>query len=414
MVTDMKLEELIDINVLQEIQDIFAKSTGVAAVTVDYEGKPVTTPSNFTDFCTELRENPKWRDKCYKCDAYGGIQSLINREPHIYKCHAGLYDFSVPIVIDNNYVGAILGGQAKLIDEDECDEKTGAFGKLSKWSGEKLTKYYNSIEEKKFEDVESAAYLIYKISTYMVEHKFVNMVKKELLDTQMKLTEEENKRRNLEKVLKESELKALQYQVNPHFMFNALNTIQNLAYLEDAPKTQDIIHSFSDLIKYSLRNEDTKTTYVYDEINYIKSYMNIQKARFGDKINYSIDIDKKYHDLKCPFMILQPILENFVKYVVERSVDTAEINIKGYESGNDFVLEIMDNGEGISTEKIRRILEGYDYKNKGQSTGLYNINQRLVDLYGKEYGLQMYSANFKATGLITSIKIPMVEVKDNV
>ena len=414
MVTDMKLEELIDINVLQEIQDIFAKSTGVEAVTVDYEGKPVTTPSNFTDFCTELRENPKWRDKCYKCDAYGGIQSLINREPHIYKCHAGLYDFSVPIVIDNNYVGAILGGQAKLIDEDECDEKTGAFGKLSKWSGEKLTKYYNSIEEKKFEDVESAAYLIYKISTYMVEHKFVNMVKKELLDTQMKLTEEENKRKNLEKVLKESELKALQYQVNPHFMFNALNTIQNLAYLEDAPKTQDIIHSFSDLIKYSLRNEDTKTTYLYDEINYIKSYMNIQKARFGDKINYSIDIDKKYHDLKCPFMILQPILENFVKYVVERSVDTAEINIKGYESGNDFVLEIMDNGEGISTEKIRRILEGYDYKNKGQSTGLYNINQRLVDLYGKEYGLQMYSANFKATGLITSIKIPMVEVKDNV
>lgn len=414
MVTDMKLEELIDINVLQEIQDIFAKSTGVAAVTVDYEGKPVTTPSNFTDFCTELRENPKWRDKCYKCDAYGGIQSLINREPHIYKCHAGLYDFSVPIVIDNNYVGAILGGQAKLIDEDECDEKTGAFGKLSKWSGEKLTKYYNSIEEKKFEDVESAAYLIYKISTYMVEHKFVNMVKKELLDTQMKLTEEENKRRNLEKVLKESELKALQYQVNPHFMFNALNTIQNLAYLEDAPKTQDIIHSFSDLIKYSLRNEDTKTTYLYDEINYIKSYMNIQKARFGEKINYSIDIDKKYHDLKCPFMILQPILENFVKYVVERSIDTAEINIKGYESGNDFVLEIMDNGEGISTEKIRKILEGYDYKNKGQSTGLYNINQRLVDLYGTAYSLQMYSANFKATGLITSIKIPMVEVKDNV
>ena len=414
MVTDMKLEELIDINVLQEVQDIFAKSTGVAAVTVDYEGKPVTNPSNFTDFCTELRKNPKWREKCYKCDAYGGIQSLINREPHIYKCHAGLYDFSVPIVIDNNYVGAILGGQAKLIDEDECDEKTGAFGKLSKWSGEKLTKCYNSIGQKKFEDVESAAYLIYKISTYMVEHKFVNMVKKELLDTQMKLTEEENKRRNLEKVLKESELKALQYQVNPHFMFNALNTIQNLAYLEDAPKTQDIIHSFSDLIKYSLRNEDTKTTYLYDEINYIKSYMNIQKARFGEKINYSIDIDKKYYDLKCPFMILQPILENFVKYVVERSVDTAEINIKGYESGNDFVLEIMDNGEGISTEKIRRILEGYDYKNKGQSTGLYNINQRLVDLYGKEYGLQMYSANFKATGLITSIKIPMVEVKNNV
>lgn len=125
MVTDIKLEELIDINILQEIQDIFAKSTNVAAVTVDYEGRPITTPSNFTNFCTEIRKDPKWRDKCYKCDAYGGIQSLINRKPHIYKCHAGLYDFSVPLVINNNYIGAILGGQSKLIDEDECDEKQG-------------------------------------------------------------------------------------------------------------------------------------------------------------------------------------------------------------------------------------------------------------------------------------------------
>ena len=83
MVTDIKLEELIDINILQEIQDIFAKSTNVAAVTVDYEGRPITTPSNFTNFCTEIRKDPKWRDKCYKCDAYGGIQSLINRKPHI-------------------------------------------------------------------------------------------------------------------------------------------------------------------------------------------------------------------------------------------------------------------------------------------------------------------------------------------
>ncbi len=414
MVTNIKLEELIDVNVLQEIQDIFAKSTRVAAITVDYEGKPVTVPSNFTDFCTELRKNPKWRDKCYKCDAYGGIQSLINRAPHIYKCHAGLYDFSVPIVIDNNYVGAIMGGQAKLIDEDECDEKTGAFGKLSKWSGDKLINYYDYIEEKKFEDLESAAYLIYKISTYMVEHEFVNMIKKELIDKQTELMEEENRRISLEKALKESELKALQYQINPHFMFNALNTIQNLAYLENAPKTQDIIHSFSDLIKYSLRNEDTNTTYLYDEINYVESYMNIQKARFGNKINYSIDIDKKYYDIKCPFMILQPILENFVKYVVEKSVDIAEIKIKGYENNDDLVIEIMDNGEGISTEKIRKILEGYDYKNKGECIGLYNINQRLIGLYGKEYGLEMYSANFKATGLITNIRIPMIEVKNDV
>ena len=382
MVTDIKLEELIDINILQEIQDIFAKSTNVAAVTVDYEGRPITTPSNFTNFCTEIRKDPKWRDKCYKCDAYGGIQSLINRKPHIYKCHAGLYDFSVPLVINNNYIGAILGGQSKLIDEDECDEKTGAFGKLSKWSGEKLEKYYNSIEEKKYDDLE--------------------------------LIEEEKKRVALEKTLRELKLKTLQYQINPHFIFNALNTIQNLAYIEQAPKTLDIIHSFSDLIRYSLRNENEGITYLYDEINYAESYMNIQKVRFGEKINYSIAIDKKYHDLKCPFMILQPVLDNFIKYVVEKNIKTSELRIKGYEDSNNFIIEVIDNGDGISAENIKRIIEDIDYKNKDKSTSLYNINQRLISLYGQEYKLEMYSANFKITGLIINIKIPMVEVENNV
>ena len=414
MVTDIKLEELIDINILQEIQDIFAKSTNVAAVTVDYEGRPITTPSNFTNFCTEIRKDPKWRDKCYKCDAYGGIQSLINRKPHIYKCHAGLYDFSVPLVINNNYIGAILGGQSKLIDEDECDEKTGAFGKLSKWSGEKFEKYYNSIEEKKYDDLESAADLIYRISTYMLENKFVNMIKEELMQKETKLIEEEKKRVALEKTLRELKLKTLQYQINPHFIFNALNTIQNLAYIEQAPKTLDIIHSFSDLIRYSLRNENEGITYLYDEINYAESYMNIQKVRFGEKINYSIAIDKKYHDLKCPFMILQPVLDNFIKYVVEKNIKTSELRIKGYEDSNNFIIEVIDNGDGISAENIKRIIEDIDYKNKDKSTSLYNINQRLISLYGQEYKLEMYSANFKTTGLIINIKIPMVEVENNV
>lgn len=113
-------------------------------------------------------------------------------------------------------------------------------------------------------------------------------------------------------------------------------------------------------------------------------------------------------------MILQPVLDNFIKYVVEKNIKTSELRIKGYEDSNNFIIEVIDNGDGISAENIKRIIEDIDYKNKDKSTSLYNINQRLISLYGQEYKLEMYSANFKTTGLIINIKIPMVEVENNV
>lgn len=407
MSNNIQLNKLIDINILQNIQDTFAKATNVAAITVDYEGKPITKPSNFTNFCNKIRSDENLREKCYKCDAYGGIQSLINRKPHIYKCHAGLFDFSVPIIIENNYVGAIMAGQVNI--DDESDERIGTFGKMSKWEGKDLFEEYNKIPQKTYEEIEYSANLIYNISKYMIEHEYLSMIKKELNKKTTELMEEENKRIKLEKSLKEAELKSLQHQVNPHFIFNALNTIQNLAYIENAHKTQEIIHNFSNMIKYTLRKENGSTTYLEDEINHVKNYMKIQKVRFGDKIKYDIDIDHKYYHLKCPFMLIQPIAENFIKYVVEKKIDTSYFSIKGYIEYKDFVIDIWDNGDGISEEKIKNILDGTEYEDKEECIGINNINQRLIYLYGDDYRLNMYSKNIKGEGLLIKIKLPMIE-----
>lgn len=407
MFSNIQLTKLIDINILQNIQDIFAKATHVAAITVDYEGKPITNPSNFTDFCSKIRLDENLREKCYKCDAYGGIQSLINRKPHIYKCHAGLFDFSVPIVIENNYVGAIMGGQVKIENED--DDRIGTFGKMSKWSGDELNQKYNEISTKTYEDVEYAANLIYQISKYMVDHEYLSMIKKELNNKTTKLMEEENKSIKLEKALKEAELKALQYQVNPHFMFNALNTIQNLAYIENAKRTQTLIYNFSDMIKYTLRKDDSNITYLEEEINYVENYMKIQTIRFMKKIGYKIDIDTEYYHIKCPFMLLQPIVENFIKYVVEKKIEGGYLNIKGYKEDKDFMIDIWDNGDGISEKKIQSILDGSEYRDKRECIGLNNINKRLIYLYGNDYKLKMYSSNMKGEGLLIKLRLPMNE-----
>ncbi|MGL4914368.1 MAG: PocR ligand-binding domain-containing protein [Romboutsia sp.] len=170
-----EIEDLIEIEVLQNIQDNFAKSTGMGAVIVDYKGDLITKESNFTKFCNVIRNNESFSRRCHKCDAYGGVQSAITGKPYIYKCHAGLVDFAIPIMAEGIYIGAILGGQVRL--EDENLNPKGVMAS-SKWeANEYLLKHYKDIKVKTYEEIESAASLMYHISNYVIEKSIINMTK---------------------------------------------------------------------------------------------------------------------------------------------------------------------------------------------------------------------------------------------
>ncbi|NLE97589.1 MAG: helix-turn-helix domain-containing protein [Propionibacterium sp.] len=112
--TPIGLRELVDVEFLQQLQDDFAEETGLAMVTVDAAGIPVTEPSRFTSLCTMLRKDPEIRQRCFTCDAHGGFQSAITRKLFVYRCHAGLVDFSVPVFAEEQYLGAVLAGQVLL------------------------------------------------------------------------------------------------------------------------------------------------------------------------------------------------------------------------------------------------------------------------------------------------------------
>ena len=180
-----EIEKLIDTYVLQNIQDNFAKATGIGSVMVDYKGEPITYQSSFTPFCNEVRKNPKYKEKCSKCDALGGVQSAITGKPHIYMCHMGLIDFAVPIILQNTYLGAMLAGQIRLEEDisqiDDIEEIT----KLTNWQDdEKLKALYNELSIRSIEQVEASANLMYQIINYMIEIASINLIE-ELKDEKM-------------------------------------------------------------------------------------------------------------------------------------------------------------------------------------------------------------------------------------
>lgn len=402
------INECIDVDVLQEIQDKFSEATGFAAVTVDYMGRPITKYSNFSKFCTLFRKHEGCNEACLRSDAHGGIEAARSGKPYVYKCHAGLIDFAIPIIIRGQYLGAILAGQVKIKNEDQVHlDHIAAKDSLSWKEDEKLVEAYESIKPISYKKLVAAADMMFAISNYFVEKGIVHLIQDELNKKNLELMKEMKLRAELEKSLKVSEIKSLQSQMNPHFLFNVLNTIARLALLENAFSTQEIVFSFSELLRYTLKKNSTHLVCLKDEIQYIQNYLKIQAMRLGKRLKYHIEVEDEINNMMIPFMLLQPIVENAIHHGIEKKKEGGMIKLSIYKLNNTVVIKIKDNGVGMSKEKLRGILNENKKDEDSRSTGigLNNLNKRLYYYFEENYILDIHS-DFKK-GTTVKMQIPI-------
>ncbi|MHC1681523.1 MAG: PocR ligand-binding domain-containing protein [Clostridiaceae bacterium] len=400
------LNEIVDLDVLNTIQDRFAKSTGLAAVTVDYAGTPITSYSNFSPFCNTVRKDKSCLKLCNKCDSYGGLEAARSHTPYIYKCHLGLVDFAIPIVLNGHYLGSIMSGQVKICDDqiDKLDEIMRQTEGIIENAD--IKELYDKIPVFTFEKIEAAAQLMFVVTNHIVEKGTKGILKDELHSKDTLLLEEIRKRTELEELLKDTEIRALQSEINPHFMFNILNTVGSLALIEKANKTQDIVHLVAELLRYIVKNSN-QTLPVYEEIMQVKRYLKIQSIRYGSRLKYNIKIDDNILTSLIPAMILQPFVENSIIHGIELK-ESGYIEILGYPNQDDIVFEIIDNGIGMSNDRDNGIVytkeKGY---NQGRSSGIgiSNVNKRLLSIYGNKYKVNIKSQ--KGGGTTVIIKVPI-------
>lgn len=405
----MKITDIIDVEVLQKIQDSFSDATGFATITVDYKGNPITRYSNFSGYCTKVREDDRCIECCFRSDAHGGIEAARSGKPSVYICHGGLVDMAVPIMVKGNYLGAILSGQVRIDEESMKKLPLGASSELLDISDNpELQELYSKTEVTTLEQVQAGAELLYTIANYLVEKQMVHLMQEELHNKNLELMEEVKLRSEVEAALKEADLKALQAQINPHFLFNVLNTIGRLALIEHADKTQEMIYAFSDMMRYTLKKENTNVVTIKEEIDHVRNYLSIQKMRMGDRLEYSIDISEAAEEILCPFMTVQPFVENAINHAIEPTAAGGKITITGDMENDIVMLRIKDDGKGIPKEKSDKLLEGTytpDPKDGGRSTGvgINNANKRLKYYYGPEYGIQIFSEPDKGTEVLLRI-----------
>ncbi|MCI1584544.1 MAG: histidine kinase [Clostridium beijerinckii] len=228
-----------------------------------------------------------------------------------------------------------------------------------------------------------------------------------------KLKEEEMKNLKYENALKEFDLKVLQSQINPHFLFNTLNCINATAIMENAITTSKLIKSVSNILRYSLRSMSTNAL-LEDEIKIVKDYIYIQECRFDDRVKFNLSTNMDMKKVKVPGMTIQPLVENAFIHGIEGKEDGGYINIYIDEENGECNVLIEDNGVGISKEVLDKINNyNYDAKHTGHTTGLgINIvEKRLRYLYNKKNMFKVESEEGKGTKVY--LKIPIMGDENN-
>ena len=223
-------------------------------------------------------------------------------------------------------------------------------------------------------------------------NKMIDSMKKQL---------EENKELALHAAF--AQVKQLESQFNPHFLFNTLDNIRFMIKI-DAAKADKMITSLSKLLRYSIHDSGEEIS-VREDTENMQSYFNILQIRYNKRFAYEIDIEDEIQNCMIPKLIMQPLIENAVKYGFEDQ-EKLTVKIRGYEKQDKLIFSCEDNGAGMSSEQLEDIRRRLQQKeNKEGHLGLYNIHRRIQLMYGEEYGIYIESENGRGVSVVLVLPV---------
>lgn len=213
----------------------------------------------------------------------------------------------------------------------------------------------------------------------------------------------------MEAHLKDAQLKYLQAQINPHFLFNTLNAGAQLAMMEGADRTYEYVQTVADFFRYNVKNQKNDVS-IREEVNLVDNYIRILNVRFSGDIGYEKQVDQRLLGYRMPSMILQPIVENAVNHGIREMGDAGKIILKVYREDRNICLSVIDNGKGIEQKEIDKIIGGtyepreQQYDNNG--IGMDNVISRLR-LFAGIYDVVEIKSEGENKGCEVIVRLPM-------
>ncbi len=213
---------------------------------------------------------------------------------------------------------------------------------------------------------------------------------------------------------KEAQIKAMESQMDPHFLYNTLDSINWRARMIKSEEISQITTALGNLLRLSLGNNSRDFT-LRQELTIVDNYIIIQKIRYQKRLDFSVDIPESLLDIPIPKFTLQPLLENAIRYGLEESSETCYITITSHIEGDTLILKIMNTGSSFEEDFMEKLLDG-EIQPHGFGIGILNIHKRIQMTYGSEYGLQLYTIEDEDTYeecAAAEIRIPYVQKEEN-
>ncbi|QQQ87496.1 PocR ligand-binding domain-containing protein [Peptacetobacter hiranonis] len=398
---------------LDEIQKIISDVTGLAFVTVDYRGEPVSEPTKFSNFCRKMRTDRNKQTLCKLSDASGSIIAATTKQTSIYFCPCGLLEVAIPIIINDKYLGGFIGGQVRCLDAPD------SVMRLSKNmipGGANIPD--TEIRAEKIKDVDISDLKIYSYKEIVSIAKLVELIINQL--TKQELISGHNQKKNLTRISElEDKIKRLEYQNNSlkekidtlkrdnnlFFMRNTFNMISNLAVIEDASKTNGAVLRYLDFIESGLDIDENKT--IRDEIRKVEKFIKLNKIRYSDRLDYNIKFEKDVLDINIPYSLILPFVYAGIYYTLNTEDIDLMINISISKVGKDIEILIEDNGTGQAITELENVYKIYGGNHEGNEIvkSIVDVQKFMTDTFGTEYRIN--TERIKGKGTKVYIKYPI-------
>lgn len=342
----MHIGHIINADSFQVIQDDIAEATEIAIITVDYKGKPVTKHSRCSDFCNIIRKYPNYNELCEKCDSRGGLEAVRLQKPYIYVCHAGLVDFAIPIIVDGQYLGAVMAGQV-LIKENDKEKLEQIVN--SKHSGmdlirnKEVSEAFKLLPTMTLDKVKSISRMVFHINSYIVKEALLKMTLNELNEKYSTISKTE--------ALNEASRNFNNIHLNQDNRFEVLKGTDNADFDEDKwdeeiIKEDEHLYNGSIILRPALEYIQNNCSENIT-LNKMASICNISPSYFSKLFKREIKENFSNYVNKLRIKKAMELLQNSDTPVINISIDL------GFEDCGYFI-KVFKNIAGITPAAYRK------------------------------------------------------------
>lgn len=390
-VSNLDLASIIDLEITGRLLNNLSQALKLSLSLFDASGKCLIKSDRQSLLCRKMGESGQ-HCREHISEAF---RRLVDSAASLFTpCCGQISSIIIPVISGQSICGYIKCGEFFITPNDSAAMAEYVVNNCGALAGSDCDELLADISVEKKSRLHSAAEATAAVANYIVESGLAMLRRRERDKNRLSIIKEQMNTATLEKALREADFKLLQSQINPHFLFNTLNTISQKAYMEGADTAAGLVCNLADLMRATLRKANQLVP-LSEEISLLKDYLNIQKARFAERLELSLEMEQGVDDILLPILILQPLVENAIVHGLEPKLDSCrvEIAIKRIPKGR-LSLTVRDNGPGFSPAK--------ELNNKG--LGLRSIRARLKHFYNDNFSLNIDSR--PGQGTFMEITIP--------